>query len=57
MFIEVDDGVVFVDEPNRAIAVLQLSDPIANRKPRTSASRVDTTTNRPDLRGPAFYFA
>ena len=31
MFIEVDDGVVFVDEPNRAIAVLQLSDPIANR--------------------------
>ena len=31
MFIEVDDGVVFVDEPNRAIAVLQLRDPIANR--------------------------
>jgi hypothetical protein len=32
VLIEVDDRVMFIDEPNGAGAVLQLRDPIANRK-------------------------
>jgi hypothetical protein len=31
MLVEVDDGVMFVDEPNGARAVLRLRDPVANR--------------------------
>ena len=31
MLVEVDDRVMFVDEPNGARAVLRLRDPVANR--------------------------
>lgn len=31
MLVEVDDGMVFVDQPNRAVTVLRLRDPVANR--------------------------
>ena len=51
VLIEVDDGVVFVDEPNRAMTVLRLRDPIANRiTSHVRLLRFDTSTNRPGPR-------
>lgn len=56
MLIEVDDGVVFVDEPNRAMTVLRLRDPIANRITSHVRLLLRHSTNRPGPKRPGIYF-